>query len=101
MKTLLSLAATTLFGVCASTAVAGDPEKGAMVFKKCKACHAVGDGAKNKVGPQLNNIVGNAAGAVGGYKYSKARGAQGEAGRSGKEAAREVHFKYRCPCKHR
>ena len=48
MKTLLSMAATILFGVYASTAVAGDPEKGAKVFKKCKACHAVGDGAKNQ-----------------------------------------------------
>ena len=57
MKTLLSMAATVLFGMYASTAVAGDPEKGEKVFKKCKACHAVGDGAKNKVGPQLNNIV--------------------------------------------
>ena len=80
MKTLLSMAATVLFGMYASTAVAGDPEKGAKVFKKCKACHAVGDGAKNKVGPQLNNIVGNAAGAIEGYKYSKALAAQADAG---------------------
>ena len=49
MKTLLSTAATVLFGVYASTAVAGDPERGEKVFKKCKACHAVGDGAKIKL----------------------------------------------------
>lgn len=48
MKTLLSMAATVLFGVYACVAVAGDPEKGGKVFKKCKACHAVGDGAKKQ-----------------------------------------------------
>lgn len=50
----------------------GDPEKGAKVFKKCAACHKVGEGAKNRVGPMLNGIFGAAAGAVEGYKYSKA-----------------------------
>ncbi|MCL4152712.1 UNVERIFIED_CONTAM: hypothetical protein GTU68_044220 [Idotea baltica] len=45
--------------------------KGEKVFKKCKACHQVGDGAKNRVGPILTNIVGQAAGVVEGFKYSK------------------------------
>lgn len=52
-----------------------DPElvaAGEKVFKKCKACHQVGDGASNKTGPHLNGIVGMAAGAVEGFKYSKA-----------------------------
>jgi len=80
MKTTLSLAAIVIFSVCASTAVAGDAEKGAKVFKKCKACHAIGDGAKNKVGPHLNNIFDGAAGAVEGYKYSKALTAQADTG---------------------
>ncbi len=40
----------------AATAHAGDAEKGEKVFKKCAACHAVGEGAKNKVGPELNEI---------------------------------------------
>lgn len=44
---------------------------GKKVFKKCKACHQVGEGAKNRTGPILNNIVGGAAGAVDGFKYSK------------------------------
>ncbi|WP_425040467.1 c-type cytochrome [Primorskyibacter sp. S187A] len=48
----------------------GDPAKGEKVFRKCKACHAVGDGAKNKVGPHLNGIVGQAAGANPDFKYS-------------------------------
>ena len=49
-------------------ALAKDGEK---VFRKCKACHQVGEGAKNRVGPVLNGIVGHAAGAVDGFKYSK------------------------------
>ncbi|MEM9630875.1 MAG: cytochrome c family protein [Pseudomonadota bacterium] len=56
----------------ASPALAGgDIVAGEKVFKKCKACHAVGDGAKNKVGPSLNGIVGAPAGQVEGFKYSK------------------------------
>jgi cytochrome c len=44
---------------------------GEKVFKKCKACHQVGDGAKNKTGPILNGIVGMAIGANADFKYSK------------------------------
>ena len=53
---------------------------GEKVFKKCKACHQVGEGAKNKTGPQLNGIVGAPAGAVDGFKYSKAFKAAAEDG---------------------
>lgn len=55
-----------------ATAQAGDAEKGEKVFKKCAACHAVGEGAKNKVGPELNEIFGRTAGSLEDYKYSKA-----------------------------
>ena len=63
--------------------VALDPallKKGEKVFKKCKACHQVGDKAKNKTGPILNGIVGAPIGAVEGFKYSKAMKALGEEG---------------------
>lgn len=50
----------------------GDVAAGEKVFKKCKACHAVGPKAKNRVGPLLNGIVGREAATVEGYKYSKA-----------------------------
>jgi len=46
--------------------------KGKKVFKKCAACHQVGEGAKNRSGPILTGILGNPAGAVEGFKYSKA-----------------------------
>ena len=49
----------------------GDPAAGAKVFKKCKSCHIVGAGAKNRVGPHLNNIIGRSVGTVDGFKYSK------------------------------
>lgn len=50
----------------------GDLTKGKKVFNKCKACHAVGEGAKNKVGPPLNGIVGAEIASMEGFKYSKA-----------------------------
>ncbi len=53
-------------------ALPGDAEAGEKVFRKCKACHAVGADAKNKVGPVLNGIVGAAVGANDGFKYSDA-----------------------------
>ena len=54
--------------------------KGEKVFKKCKSCHQLGEGAKNRVGPILSNIVGGAAGAVDGFKYSKPMMAAAENG---------------------
>lgn len=46
--------------------------KGKSVFKKCKACHQVGEKAKNKTGPILNGIMGREIATVEGFKYSKA-----------------------------
>lgn len=54
--------------------------KGEKVFKKCKSCHQVGEGAKNRVGPILNGIVNAPAGVVDGFKYSKPMKAAGEGG---------------------
>ncbi|RMD49688.1 MAG: MFS transporter [Alphaproteobacteria bacterium] len=55
-------------------------KKGEKVFKKCKSCHAVGEGARNKTGPQLNGVIGRKAASVEGFKYSaamKAKAAEG------------------------
>ena len=54
---------------------------GKKVFKKCAACHQVGDGAKNKTGPVLNGIMGRQFGSVEGFKYSKVFQAAAEEGR--------------------
>ena len=56
----------------AAPAMAADPAAGEKAFSVCKACHKVGEGAKNGVGPTLNGVVGRAAGSVEGYKYSDA-----------------------------
>jgi len=49
----------------------GDTARGEKVFKKCRSCHKVGEGAKNRVGPHLNGIFQRAAGSVEGFRYSK------------------------------
>lgn len=63
-----------------SPAAAQDAENGEQVFRKCRACHQVGEGAKNTVGPQLNNIIGRPAGSVEGFNYSKANKEAGAGG---------------------
>jgi cytochrome c len=52
------------------TASAQDAALGEKVFIKCKACHQIGEGAKNAVGPVLNGIVGRKAGTYADYSYS-------------------------------
>ena len=55
----------------APAAGAVDLAKGENAFKKCMACHAVGPGAKAKVGPPLNGIVGAKWAHFEGYAYSQ------------------------------
>jgi cytochrome c len=56
----------------ASAARAQDAAAGEQVFRKCLPCHAVGPGAKNKVGPELNGLDGRHSGSAPGYSYSAA-----------------------------
>ncbi len=58
----------------------GDVTAGEQVFKKCMGCHAIGEGAKNKVGPELNALLGRVAGTVEGYSYSQPMKDAGAAG---------------------
>ena len=55
-----------------NAASAQDPAEGEKVFATCKACHQIGEGAKNAIGPELNGVVGRKAGSVAGYSYSDA-----------------------------
>lgn len=82
MKQTLRIAVATLaLASFAATAQAeGDAKKGEKVFKKCKVCHMVGEKAKKRVGPPLNNIIDAKAGIQEGYKYSKAMLAASEGG---------------------
>ncbi|PHS79481.1 MAG: hypothetical protein COB59_01400 [Rhodospirillaceae bacterium] len=57
----------------ASSAVyADDIDKGKKLAKKCTGCHTLNEGGKNRLGPNLYGILGQPAGKVKGYKYSKA-----------------------------
>ena len=53
-------------------ASAQDAAAGKTSFDKCLACHAIGEGAKNKVGPELNGLNGRKSGTAEGYSYSEA-----------------------------
>lgn len=85
---ILAAVAAITFG---TGALAQNAENGADVFKKCRACHQVGDGAKNGVGPLLTGIVGRKAGSVEGFNYSDANK---EAGGKGLVWTEEEMFKY-------
>lgn len=53
-------------------AVTGDAAAGKTVFAICAACHAVGPGAVNRVGPELNGLIGRKSGTAPNYHYSPA-----------------------------
>jgi cytochrome c len=55
-----------------SVVLAQDVAAGKSSFNKCMACHAIGEGAKNKVGPELNGLDGRKAGTAPDYNYSEA-----------------------------
>jgi cytochrome c len=79
-KIAAAMTVLALTSFAGSALAEGDAAAGAKVFKKCKACHMVGDKAKNRVGPVLNGIVGTEIASVEGYKYSKAFKAKKEEG---------------------
>ena len=70
-----SFAAALAFATAVSfagTANAQDVAAGEKSFNKCRACHQVGETAKNSVGPELNGLFGRKSGSVAGYNYSEA-----------------------------
>ena len=70
MKSLVlpSLALAATLGM----AKAQDLAAGEQSFRKCGPCHAVGEEARNKVGPQLNGLDGRKSGTAADYNYSDA-----------------------------
>jgi len=71
IPTFSALAVVTSL-IAASGAPAQDIAAGKTSFNKCLACHAIGEGAKNKVGPELNGLDGRKSGTAEGYSYSDA-----------------------------
>ncbi|MDB5568042.1 MAG: cytochrome c family protein [Tardiphaga sp.] len=69
LRALLIVAATT---AASSVALAQDVAAGKSSFNKCLACHSIGEGAKNKVGPELNGLDGRKSGTAEAYSYSDA-----------------------------
>lgn len=73
MKAILAsatfLTAAMLLGTSAN---AQDVAAGERSFNKCRACHQIGETAKNTVGPVLNGLFGRHSGSIEGYSYSPA-----------------------------
>jgi len=69
---LRSLVLIAMSTATASLALAQDVAAGKSSFAKCLACHAIGEGAKNKVGPELNGLDGRKSGTAPDYNYSDA-----------------------------
>jgi cytochrome c len=61
-----------IFVASVPAAHAADPVAGEKVFKRCLACHMVGEDAKIRVGPVLNGLIGRKAGSYAGFKYTEA-----------------------------
>ena len=68
-RAAIAAVALTLASISAE---AQDLAAGENSFKKCLPCHAVGEGAKNKVGPFLNGLEGRKSGTIEGVSYSEA-----------------------------
>ncbi|MEM7752123.1 MAG: c-type cytochrome [Pseudomonadota bacterium] len=65
------LALCALAALPAQAAETGDVEAGERLFSDCSACHEVGAGAENGIGPHLNMLFGRRAAGLEGFKYSK------------------------------
>jgi cytochrome c len=78
MRRLVFGAVVAALSVAMSTAApAADVENGKSVWNKCRACHQLGENAKNMVGPILNGLFGRKAGTVEGYAYTEANKSSG------------------------
>lgn len=58
----------------------GDVEAGQKLFRRCASCHMVGDDAKNRVGPILNDVFGAPIANVADFRYSDALKTAGASG---------------------
>jgi len=47
-------------------------ERGAKIYKRCRACHTLDEGGRHKVGPNLWDVYGAQSASKEGFAYSKA-----------------------------
>ncbi len=66
------IGAAILIAVSSMPGMAQDAQKGKTIFTVCLVCHAIGPGAQNKIGPELNGLDGRKAGTVPNFDYSDA-----------------------------
>ena len=72
------LAAAIALAVSTAASRAQDAEAGEKVFKRlCSPCHEIGEKAKVKLGPPLNDIDGRKSGTYEGFNYSQANKSSG------------------------
>ena len=74
---LAGLVSGAAFAAClaiSSPSLAADDvdTAGERLFSQCKTCHEIGEGARHKIGPHLDGIIGRVAGSLDGFKYSTA-----------------------------
>jgi cytochrome c len=67
-----SILTAVIFLAGTGAAAAQDAAAGERVFAQCRACHQVGESAKNAVGPVLNGLFGRKSGTIEGYNYTPA-----------------------------
>ncbi|MBF9033088.1 c-type cytochrome [Rhodobacterales bacterium HKCCE2091] len=65
----------------------GDPARGETLFRPCAACHMIGPGAVNRIGPHLNGILDRPIASVEGFAYSDAMSEAGAGGRAWDDTA--------------
>ena len=75
MRILVVVAGTLLLPMISASAQ--DVAAGEKVFVQCRACHQIGERARNAVGPVLNGLFGRKAGTIEGFAYSDANKSSG------------------------
>lgn len=65
------LAALAFFLGVNAVAAQSQVELGEQKFPRCLPCHAIGEDAVDKVGPQLNGVLGRPIGGLNTYSYSQ------------------------------
>lgn len=76
-RSILSALVVAVSAASVSGAQAQDAAAGKISFNKCLPCHSIGEGAKNKVGPQLNGLDGRHSGTAPDYAFSDANKSSG------------------------